>query len=138
MTKKMLKSLVRLYDHIYSDSPYRRLKVVSFLCYKGKIVSFGVNTEKTSPMQNFYRIQTSLGSIVNFLDKEHSEINCLRKTNVNLKWNKVEFVVISKHKDGTFRMARPCPTCMSALKSYGIKKIIYTTSKNNKFEFEEI
>lgn len=134
MTDKILKRLSKMYDHIYSDSPYKRLKTVSFLCYKRKIVCFGVNTNKTSPLQNFYRTQTELRSIPCFIDKEHSEINCLRKCDANLKWDKVEFVIISKYNDGSYRLARPCQICMNALKASGIRKIYYTTKDSFKFE----
>lgn len=131
MTNKLLRSLVRIYDDIYSGSPYERLKVVSFLIYKGKIVNFGVNSEKTSPMQKFYRKKTSLATIPNFIDKEHSEINLLRRTYFGeFDMRRVELVVISKRNDGNFRLARPCCTCMRAVKDYGIQNIYYTTNEN--------
>lgn len=131
MTNKLLRSLVRIYDDIYSGSPYERLKVVSFLIYRGKIVGFGVNSEKTSPMQKFYRKQTSLATIPNFIDKEHSEINLLRRTYLkDFDMRRVELVVISKRNDGNFRLARPCCTCMRAIKDHGIKNVFYSTNEN--------
>ena len=138
MTNKLLRSLIRIYDDIYAGEPYTRLKVVSFLCYKGKIVNFGVNSSKTSPLQFRYRQKTPLATIENFLDKEHAEINCLRRTYLGeLDIKKVEFVIISKRNDGNYRLARPCCTCMAALKDFGIKKIWYTTN-NNTIDSEQI
>lgn len=131
MTNKLLKSLWRVYDDIYIDSPYKNIKFVSFLIYKGKIVSFGVNSNKTSPLQNFYRKRTELATIPNFIDKEHSEINLLRRNYFgDFDIKKVEIVIISKKQDGNCRLARPCCTCMTALKDYGIRKIWYTTNEN--------
>lgn len=138
MTNKLLRSLIRLYDDIYAGEPYERLKMVSFLIYKGKIVNFGVNSSKTSPLQFRYRQKTPLATIENFLDKEHAEINLLRRTYFgDFDMKKVELVIISKRHNGEFRLARPCCTCMTALKDYGIKKIWFTTNEN-RIESEEI
>ena len=130
MTPRLLKSLAKLYDSIYTEDSYERLKVVAFLIYKGKIVNFGVNSSKTSPMQFYYRQNTSLATIENFLDKEHAEINCLRRTyfgDFNIR--DIELVVISKRKNGCYRLARPCPICMAAIRDYNIHKVWYTTNE---------
>ena len=138
MKNKLLNTLSRMYDYTYTDKPYKRVKTVSFLVYKGKVISFGINSDKTSPLQNFYRIKTSLKSIENFVDKEHSEINCLRRIDGTItNWDKIELVSISKKKDGEFRLARPCPVCMSAIKDYGIRKVYYTNNIGT-FTFERI
>lgn len=130
MTNKILKSIIRLYGDIYAGEPYARLKVVAFLVYKGKIVNFGANSNKTSPMQFRYRQKTHLATIENFLDKEHAEINCLRRTYIgDFDIKKLELVIISKRHDGNFRLARPCCTCMEAIKNSGIQKIYYTTNQ---------
>jgi tRNA(Arg) A34 adenosine deaminase TadA len=126
-----------MYDSIYTDKPYKNKKTVSFLVYKGKVISFGVNSAKTSPLQKYYRSRTDLKDVENFIDMEHSEINCLRRFDGDVKWHKVELVIISKQKDGKFRLARPCKVCMSAIKDFGIHKIYYTT-KNQTFMFEEV
>lgn len=138
MTNKLLRSLIRIYDDIYVSSPYKRLKMVAFLIYRGKIVNFGVNSDKTSPLQSIYRKKTDLVSIPDFIDKEHAEINLLRRTYFgDFDMRKVELVIISKRIDGSYRLARPCKTCMGAIRDYGIKKIWYTTNENT-IESEDI
>lgn len=137
MTNKLLNSLCRMYDYIYTDKPYKNTKTVSFLIYKGKVVSFGINSDKTSPMQNKYRLTTDLKYIENFVDKEHSEVNCLGKVHPKFRFDKCEIVIISKKKDGDFRLARPCDVCMAAIKDFGIKKIYYT-NRNQTFSFERL
>ena len=130
MTGKLQRSLLRIYDDIYSGSPYERLKVVCFLIYKNKIVNFGVNSNKTSPMQFYYRNKTPLSSIENFLDREHAEINVLRRTYLgDFNINKLEAVIISKRSNNTYRLARPCCSCMRAIKDSGIRTIYYTTNE---------
>lgn len=137
MTNKLLNSLCRMYDYIYTDKPYKNTKTVSFLIYKGKVVSFGINSDKTSPLQNKYRLTTDLKYIENFMDKEHSEVNCLGKVHPKFRFDKCEIVIISKKKDGDFRLARPCSVCMAAIKDFGIKKIYYT-NRNQTFSFERL
>jgi len=137
MTNKLLNSLCRMYDYIYTDKPYKNTKTVSFLIYKGKVVSFGINSDKTSPLQNKYRLTTDLKYIENFVDKEHSEVNCLGKVHPKFRFDKCEIVIISKKKDGDFRLARPCDVCMAAIKDFGIKKIYYT-NRNQTFSFERL
>lgn len=137
MTNKLLKSLCRMYDYIYTDKPYKHTKTVSFLIYKGRVVSFGINSDKTSPLQNKYRLCTDLKYIENFVDKEHSEVNCLRKSDESINFSKCEIVIISKKKDGEFRLARPCDVCMTAIKDFGISKIYYT-NRNQTFSFERV
>lgn len=137
MTNKMLNRLARIYDYIYTDKPYKHTKTVSFLIYRGKVVNFGINSDKTSPMQNKYRLRTELKLIENFIDKEHSEVNCLRKTDESINFEKCELVIISKKHDGEFRLARPCPVCMSAIKDFGISKIYYT-NRNGTFTHEVV
>lgn len=131
MTQKLLQMMLRLYDNIYIEEQYHRLKVVAYLVYKNKIVNFGVNSEKTSPMQHYFRMQTHLSSISDFCDKEHAEINCLRSAAIRkIDFSKAELVIVSKRKSGHFRLARPCCTCMKAIKQFGIKRVWYTTNED--------
>lgn len=137
MTDKLLNKLVGMYDDIYTDKPYKRTKTVAFLICHGKIVSFGINSDKTSPMQNKYRMLTSKRDIKNFFDKEHAEICCLRKVDPEFRFDRCELVIISKMISGDFRLARPCETCMKAVKDFGIKEVYYT-NKQGTFTHEVI
>lgn len=127
-TKINFEKLTKLYDDIYDVRPYKKIKMVSFLLYKGKIVSFGTNSEKTSVKQNYYR-KKAIGEDYEY-DKRHSEVDCLNKITANVNLKKCELVVISKKNDGSFRLAKPCPICQRAIKDYGIKKVWFTTYEN--------
>ena len=62
-------------------------------------------------------------------DKTHAEIAALKKIHPSFNdWQNTEIIVISKKKDGSFRLARPCPICSKAISDLGIKKIYYTNS----------
>ena len=100
MTKKMLNKLVNLYDDIYSDVPYHKVKMVSFIIYKGKILCWGVNSDKTSTLQHYWRIRTR-DTHEYIYDKRHSEIDCINKIPRDFTdFHKAELVIISKKADG--------------------------------------
>ena len=130
MTKKMLNKLVNLYDDIYSDVPYHKVKMVSFIIYKGKILCWGVNSDKTSTLQHYWRIRTR-DTHEYIYDKRHSEVDCINKIPRDFTdFHKAELVIISKKADGNFRLARPCKICQTMLKNYNFKSIYYTTYEN--------
>ena len=139
MTERFLRTLSRMYEVIYTDKPYKHTKTVAFLVYRGKIVGFGVNSDKTSPMQCLYRMRTELSEIENFIDKEHAEVSCLRKIgkDFDINFEKAEIVIISKRCDKTFRLARPCDVCMEAIKDFGIHRIWYTNREQG-FTYEYV
>lgn len=131
MTKKLINRLINLYNDIESDRPYARIKVVSFLIYKNKILSFGVNSEKTSLYQYKIRRRTKINDNDFVYDKTHAEIAAIKKIHPSFNnWEHVEIFIISKKKDNSFRLARPCPICERAIKDLGIKKVYYTNSYN--------
>lgn len=129
MTKKLIRRLIDFSDDIESDRPYGRVKMVAFLVHKNKIISFGVNTEKTSLYQHRARKRSNVSDTDFIYDKTHAEIAALKKIHPSFNdWQNTEIIVISKKKDGSFRLARPCPICSKAISDLGIKKIYYTNS----------
>lgn len=131
MTKRLMKRMASFYDDIESDRPYKRVKVVAFVVYKNKILSFGVNSEKTSLYQHRMRARIG-GSYDEFVyDKTHAEIAAIKKIHPQFDdWRHVELFIVSKKKDGNFRFSRPCPICEQAIRRLGVKRIYYTDSFN--------
>ena len=129
MTRKLIERLINLSDDIESDRPYGRVKMVAFLVYKGKILSFGVNSEKTSLYQYRMRKKFNVDDSNFIYDKTHAEIAEIKKINPSFdNWEHVEIFIVSKKKDNTFRLSRPCPICEKTIKDLGIKKVYYTNS----------
>ena len=58
MNKKLISKLITLYDDIYTERPYR-LKMVCFIVYKSKILSWGVNSDKTSTALRDHSLTTT-------------------------------------------------------------------------------
>lgn len=129
MNKKLISKLIILYDDIYTERPYR-LKMVCFIVYKGKILSWGVNSDKTSTAQHYWRTKTK-GTENYIYDKRHAEVDAINKLPHDFKdFKKAELFIVSKKKDGNFRLAKPCPICQTMLATYNFKAIYYTTYEN--------
>lgn len=129
MTRKLIERLINLSDDIESDRPYGRVKMVAFLVYKGKLLSFGVNSEKTSLYQYRMRKKFNVDDSNFIYDKTHAEIAAIKKIHPSFdNWEHVEIFIVSKKKDNTFRLSRPCPICEKTIKDLGIKKVYYTNS----------
>lgn len=105
MNKKLISKLIMLYDDIYTERPYR-LKMVCFIVYKGKILSWGVNSDKTSTAQHYWRTKTK-GTENYIYDKRHAEVDAINKLPHDFKdFKKAELLIVSKKKDGNFRLAK--------------------------------
>lgn len=129
MTRKFINRLINLSEDIESDRPYGKIKMVAFLVYKNRILSFGVNSEKTSLYQYKMRCKADVDQSKFIYDKTHAEIAAIKKIHPSFNdWEHVEIFIISKKKDNSFRLSRPCPICEKTIKDLGIKKVYYTNS----------
>jgi tRNA(Arg) A34 adenosine deaminase TadA len=97
---------------------------------KGVVLSRGVNSyQKTHPLQG--RMAEKCGTP----DRQylHAEIAGLVKT----KAKPFAVVVVRVNRTGDFKMARPCPICMMALKEAGVQWIGYS-GRDGMMNIEEI
>ena len=88
------------------------------------------NSNKTNTTQYFYnryRIEQK-SNIMSKPARSHAEVNLLRKIRfLDIDFSRVSVYIYRELKNGELGMARCCPACMAALKSFGVKKICYTT-----------
>lgn len=89
-----------------------------------RILSFGCNSAKSHPMQADFSQSRSAAY------NTHAEIACLAplRTRKDIDWSKVTLYVCRLRHDRPYGMARPCPACMAAIQSLGIRHIVYTTN----------
>ena len=118
----------------YSDFMKARLGAV--LVYKGKVLSVGWNSTKTSPLQktlNKYRnYDINCGAAHHTL---HAEVACLTKVkDLDIDWSRASLFVCRIKKDGNKGLARPCQGCQALIKSMGIKNIYYSTENGWAYE----
>lgn len=114
----------------YSDFAKARLGAV--LIYKGKVMSVGWNSNKTSPLQKslnkFRHYELDCGEAHHTL---HAEVACLTKAkDLDIDWSRASLFICRIKKDGSRGLSRPCQGCQALIRSLGIKNIYYTTNDN--------
>lgn len=92
-----------------------------------QIVSFGTNQEKSHPLQKILNKRHR-----GFDDDDchhylHAELSAILKTPADL--SKATMYIARTLKNGKIGMCRPCPACMAAIISSGIKTLYYTTDQ---------
>ena len=76
--------------------------------------------------------------INNLLPKLHAEISCISSIrHLNINFSKVKLYIYRTRYDQDHGLARPCPSCMAAIKDLGIKHIYYTTNDGYGYEYVE-
>lgn len=108
-------------------SDYHKIHVGCVAVYQGQVVGMGCNCNKTHPTQkiyNKYREQSE-----DMLPKLHAEINCINQIrHLDINFSKAKLYIYRIGNDREFRICRPCPSCMAAIRDLGIKNIYYTTN----------
>lgn len=122
-------------------SDFPKVHIGCIAVYQNRIVGIGCNTNKTHPAQKYYnryRIDDAdYNSSESLLPKLHAEINCLNQLkNLDINFSKVKLYIYRTRKDIECGMARPCASCMQAIKDLGIREIYYTT--NDGYSYEKI
>lgn len=139
----MFRILINNTDYRYFDkarkiaeiSDYRKIHIGCVAVYQGQIIGLGCNCNKTHPVQKYYNRYRNPSDAL--LPKLHAEIHCLNQIkNLNINFQKVKLYIYRIRKDQPFGLARPCPSCMAAIKDLGIRDIYYTT--NDGFSYERL
>lgn len=124
---------------IASLSDFTKTHVGCVAIYQGQVIGLGCNCNKTHPTQKKYNRYRCLynTSVVEPLPKLHAEISCINQIkHLDINFPKVKLYIYKIRKDQPFGSARPCPSCMAAIRDLGIKDIYYTT--NNGYTYEKI
>ena len=118
---------------VAATSDFSKVHVGCVAVYKGQIIGLGCNCNKTHPTQKFYNIYRNQSDTL--LPKLHAEISCINQIkNLGINFSKVKLYIYRIRKDQPCGLARPCPSCMAAIKDLGIKEIYYTTNDGYSYE----
>ena len=112
---------------IATISDYKKTHIGCVAVYQGQVIGLGCNCNKTHPIQKKYnRYRKPSDSM---LPKLHAEINCLNQIkHMGINFSKVKLYIYRIRKDQPFGMARPCSSCMAAIRDLGVRNIFYTTN----------
>lgn len=92
--------------------------------YQGNIIGIACNINKTHPMQKYYNRYRYHPQTSYFYPKLHAEINCISSIRyLDINFSKVKLYVYRTRCDQEYGIARPCPSCMAAIKDLGIRHI---------------
>lgn len=116
-------------------SDYHKTHVGCVAIYHGQVIGASCNCNKTHPFQKYYNRYREYSEIMP--PKLHAEIRCINSIrHLQINFSRVKLYIYRLRKDQPFGMARPCPSCMAAIRDLGIKDIYYTT--NNGYVHERI
>lgn len=116
-------------------SEYKRIKIGAIVVKKNKVISVGVNSYKTHPIQkkyNRFRFNIFKTDTAHTL---HAEIQALVNIPYGTELEDLSIYIYREHRDGKLAKSRPCPSCLSFIKDLGIKKICYTTDEGYAIEY---
>ena len=120
-------------------SDFPKVHIGCIAVYQNHIIGIGCNTNKTHPTQKYYnryRIDDNdFDNSESLLPKLHAEINCINQLkHLKINISKVKLYIYRTRKDIVGGMARPCASCMQAIKDLGIREIYYTTNDGYSYE----
>lgn len=118
---------------IARTSKHERFAVGATLVSGGQVISVGVNTNKSHPVQKKYNKYRNIDKPMHH--NLHAEIAAILEALHKLDDLKnVKVYVYRETKDGKVAMARPCPACMACLTDNGVRDIYYTTDIGYAYE----
>ena len=114
-------------------SDFHKIHIGCVAIYQGVTIGVGCNCNKTHPTQKYYNRYRD--QLYDLPPKLHAEINCINSIRyLDINFSKVKLYIYRIRRDQPFGMARPCPSCMAAIKDLGIKDIYYTTNVGYAYE----
>jgi deoxycytidylate deaminase len=113
-----MRMLEKIASNIQHDS--MNYKHAALLGVKYKIISIGVNKEKTSPLQDEYKHS-------DHCVWTHAEVDCLSNTLIP---KKATLYVIRVNKQNKFMLSKPCEGCQKLIERKEIKRVIYSDYDN--------
>lgn len=120
---------------VSSLSDFKKPHIGCIAVYQNSVIGIGWNSNKTHPMQEFYNKYRFNPKRIYPVPKLHAEISCLNSIkHLNINFSKVKLYIYRPRKDIEVGIARPCPSCMAAIKDLGIRHIYYTTDSGYAYE----
>lgn len=118
-----------LYDPLKKS---QRCQHFSFLVYKGKIITIGLNSSKTSPVNlRNPKICARTGLDISGEKGTCSELHCLLqfKNQTSIPAKKCVLVNVRINKNQEISLSRPCSSCQALLRFWGLKAVYYSVDE---------
>ena len=108
---------------------------ITFIVYKSKILSIGVNDSKTSPINLLNPKTDKTGKNIAFVKGRCSELNAIvkLKNKTSIPFKKTTLINVRVNRNRELDLATPCQSCRSLLTFFEFKNII-VTDKSGSFK----
>jgi deoxycytidylate deaminase len=97
-----------------------RCRHAAFLVEKNKIISIGMNKEKSHPLQKEFSRFANMTYL-------HAEIDCLKSVG-KFDLNKTTLYILRIDKNGQYANSAPCKGCQEFLNQTKIRRIVYSVN----------
>jgi len=132
VSKFDFKRLEEIALSLIDSNKYKRCYHFSFILYKKKIVSIGMNASKTHPI-NLKNRKVSKRTGEDISEQKHtcSEFNAIQKLKrlTNIQTDKCTLVNLRYDRNWKIAVAKPCMSCENLLKYFSFKKIFWSTNE---------
>lgn len=127
---KLLEIAYAIYDPFHSIRSFH----VSFLLRRSKILSIGINSARTHPVNLKNKKFNRDGKDISSEKLCCSELICINKSkNQNINYGKCKMINVRITRENKLGLAAPCFSCQSLINHYKIKSVFFTTDAG-KFE----
>lgn len=123
MSPKTLRKAQNLAIDLARANPYK-YKVAAVAVTGGAIVSVGMSSGKTHPLQSKYTAKSETKP-PDILPTLHAEIDCIQGCSIHID----TMIIARVLKDGTLGISKPCPICDLALRDFKVSTIYYLNSE---------
>ena len=109
-----------------------RCRHFSFILYKGRLISIGLNSSKTHPVNlRNKKISRVTGEDYSNQKQTCSELNAVLKLKrlTNIDTRKCVLVNLRYDRNDQKALAKPCMSCTSLLHYHNFKQVIWSTSE---------
>jgi len=107
-----------------------RCRHFSFILHKGRIISIGLNSAKTHPLNLRNRkISRKTGEDYSSQKQTCSELNAILKLKrlTNIDTRRCVLVNLRYDRNDCLALAKPCTSCQSLLRYHNFKSVIWST-----------
>lgn len=129
MHSHLKKALKRSQAHEYDEGVDYHLCAI--IMRGASLISVGYNQRSTNAFVEHYTDRVR-GTGRGYSLSTHAEMDAVAKARAKTDLTGTKIYVARLRVDGLVGMARPCEICQEVLRSYGVKRAIYTI---NDFEF---
>ena len=125
---KLKQKILRIVEDLKDINPCR-CKHFSFICKRNRIISMGMNSQKTT--------HTLLKRYNYYMEGIHSELDCYIKIRwMDINYSKCVLINVRINRFGQIKMSKPCSCCLSLIKEIGINTVYYTTNEGDFYKLK--